>query len=121
MTPQRLRRENHKECLTLCEARKLVWRAFQSSGFIPSEQGVNVTEKRCNEMSGMEFKDLTLGVYLKFKGKFDKKKQKEDYIREMYRQISFEDRVKVRDLLRVDIDLLGYQLEPENVFPELYK
>ena len=112
--------EDHDTCLSLCDARKKMWRGFQGMGYIPIEKDVPLSKKECNQVPVDTFKNLALEAFRMAKGTFDEDRQKEKILREMFRQVPIEDREKVRKLLKIDFDLFGYDPEPESVFPEKY-
>ena len=113
--------QNYSECMDICEGHKRVWYGFQSMGLVPRNYNFPFSENRCRNLSGWEFSEVTKKVYFGTKGKFDKHQQKDDFLRESYREVSLEVRLKLYSILKKDLDFFGYDPFPENVFPEYYK
>ena len=106
-------------CLSKCEAMGKVWWSFQIRGLISRDVEFPLSGISCKNVTGEDFVKLTMKAHEESRGKFDKHKQKSEFIREMFRQVSLEDRLKVKELLDLDFQLFGYDAQPADIFPEL--
>ena len=124
----KFRKQNYSECMRLCDGYKQVWWGFQSMGFVPRSSVFPFSADHCENLTDIsarklnrEFYEKVKGVYLSSKGKFEKQKQKDEFLRDMYKQVTLKDRLALQKVLIKDSELFGYPSFPEEVFPEYKK
>ena len=111
-------KEDYSKCTSICEGMQKVWYGLQSMGFIPRSYNFPFLGERCNSVSPNEFREVSVKAYTDNKGKFDKHKQKDDFLRDVYSQVDIKYKLELYKVLKRDLDFFGYPHFPESVFPE---
>ena len=110
---------NYSRCLSVCDAMQKVWWSFHIRGLIGRDVEFPLSGKPCTNITGRQLTEMAVTAHEESKGKFDKHKQKSEFTRELFLQVSIEDRLTVRKLLKRDFLLFGYDDQPAGIFPEL--
>ena len=108
-----------KKCQTKCGGINKIWWSFHLRGVIDRNVDFPMKGDLCERLSGEEFTEIAIDAYHNTKGKFDKRKQKLDFMTELFLQVPLVDRLKVRHLLAKDFELWDYDPQPDHLFPEL--
>ena len=109
-----------EKCSSLYEARKGIWKTLQYMGILPLTHGFYVPEEKANKMSSDDFLKHIMTTYEaeKKKGTFDKAKQKDGFVKKLFAEVSFDDRLALKEVLRREFEFFGYPLLPKKIFPE---
>ncbi|KAK3101477.1 hypothetical protein FSP39_003892 [Pinctada imbricata] len=104
------------KCTPKSEIFLRMWRNFQIRGIISKKAYFPVSKYEFYRVTGKMFERLALKAYNRFKDNKERKKNKMEALLEAYSQIDREDMMKLKEIVRPDCDLFGYDSEPEYLF-----
>ncbi|OWF55452.1 carbohydrate sulfotransferase 8-like isoform X1 [Mizuhopecten yessoensis] len=109
-------RKDMEQCISFHSGMQKIWMTLQIRGILSKQSRLPFTE---SEAAGVNRTQLTDAWTKAFKSETDRaatRKQKMEALVEAYRQVPMEDLVKLREVVRPDCELFGYNVSPDYIF-----
>ncbi|XP_060076868.1 carbohydrate sulfotransferase 11-like [Ylistrum balloti] len=109
-------REKLEKCMSFYSGMQRIWRDLQIRGFLPKSASLPFTE---SESVNVDMSQLIDALTKVMKGVTDLavlRQQKREAMIQAYGQVPMKDLIKLREIVRPDCELFGYDVSPDFIF-----
>ncbi|XP_069101576.1 carbohydrate sulfotransferase 11-like [Argopecten irradians] len=109
-------RTDMEKCISFNAGLRRQWREFQIRGIIPKNDPFPFTISETKNMNRIKIEEVFINTIKSATDRQALQQQRKESLIQAYRQVPMEDLIKLREVVRPDCELFGYNVSPDYIF-----
>ncbi|XP_060076869.1 carbohydrate sulfotransferase 11-like [Ylistrum balloti] len=109
-------RENLEKCMSFYSGMQRIWRDLQIRGILPKSASLPFTESESVNVDRSQLIDALTNAIKGVTDRAGLRQQKREAMIQAYGQVPMKDLIKLREVVRPDCELFGYDVSPDYIF-----